>query len=89
MNDKLLAEMAEAEKKAIDAMARYKFWTFAYNAAWWVKLNRLAGAKKPNPFAFLVKAAREKVAAERYQDAITGANPRATAKLIEGLRRTQ
>lgn len=58
MNDKLLAEMAEAEKKAIDAMARYKFWTFAYNAAWWVKLNRLAGAKKPNPFLFLVKAAR-------------------------------
>ncbi len=63
MNEKLLAEMAEAERKAIDAMARYKFWTFAYNAAWWVKLNRLAGAKRPNPFKRLVLTAREMVAA--------------------------
>lgn len=59
MIEQILRDMDEAEKKAIDALARYKFWTFAYNAAWWVKLNRLAGSKRPNPFFPFVKLARE------------------------------
>lgn len=62
MNEALLRELDLAEKKALDAMARYKFWTFCYNAAWWVKLNRLSGAKRPNPFLPFVKLARDLIA---------------------------
>jgi len=57
--DKLLAEMKEAEEKALDALARYKFQMFGYWAGVWVHLNRISGLKKPNPFADLVKKARE------------------------------
>ncbi len=60
MREQILLELDVAEKKAWDALARYKFWTFAYNAAWWVKLNRLAGARRPNPFLPVVKLARER-----------------------------
>lgn len=59
IEEQLHRDMDEAEKKAIDALGRYKFWTFAYNAAWWVKLNRLAGAKRPSPFKKIVMLARE------------------------------
>jgi hypothetical protein len=62
MNEKLQREMDEAARKAIDALARYKFWTFAYNAAWWVKLNRLAEAKRPNPFRRIVLVAKDMAA---------------------------
>jgi len=59
MDDKLIAALDEAEKKAIDALGRYKFAMFGYWAAWWVKLNKLSGAKRPNPFKKFVLAARE------------------------------
>lgn len=55
---RLDAQLAEAESKAIDALARYKFQMFGYWAAVWVHLNRLEGAKRPNPFKGLVLAAR-------------------------------
>ena len=55
----LLDEMKNAEKKAIDALARYKFWMFGYWAAQWVLMNRISGLKKPNPFKELVLKARE------------------------------
>lgn len=58
MKEQFEHEMDEAARKAIDALGRYKFWTFAYNAAWWVKLNRLSGMKRPNPFRSIVEAAR-------------------------------
>lgn len=58
MNEKLLAELDQAEKKAWDALRRYKFLMFGYWAAWWVKLNRLAGTKRPNPWLRLVQLAR-------------------------------
>ena len=56
---KLLEEMDEAEHKALDALARYKFQMFGYWAAIWVHLNRISGLKKPNPFKELVLKARE------------------------------
>lgn len=51
--------MKEAEAKAINSLASYKFMMFGYHAAVWVSLNRLSGAKLPNPFKSLVKAARD------------------------------
>lgn len=53
-------ERDEAEHKAIDALARYKFQMFGYWAAIWVHLNRLCETKKPNPFRQFVKLARSK-----------------------------
>lgn len=55
---KLEAELEEAEHKAWDSLARYKFQMFGYWAAIWVHLNRVGGFKRPNPFAQLVRDAR-------------------------------
>jgi hypothetical protein len=57
-DDKFVHELDEAERKAIDALGRYKFQMFGYWAAIWVHLNRLSGAKRPSPFKHLVIAAR-------------------------------
>ena len=51
-------EIANAEAKALDALARYKFQMFGYWAAIWVHMNRLDGGKRPNPFRHIVAAAR-------------------------------
>lgn len=51
-------EIADAETKAIDSLARYKFTMFGYWAGIWVHLNRISGSKRPNPFRPLVEAAR-------------------------------
>ena len=51
-------ELDEAEKKAWDSLARYKFQMFGYWAAIWVHLNRLSGQKRPNPWKALVHQAR-------------------------------
>lgn len=56
--EKLAAELDEAEAKAWDALARYKFQMFGYWAAIWVHLNRVGDFKRPNPFRRLVKEAR-------------------------------
>jgi hypothetical protein len=56
--DNLEIEIAEAERKAIDALARYKFAMFGYWAGIWVHLNRISGRNRPNPFRPLVEAAR-------------------------------
>lgn len=55
---RLIAELDEAEKKAIDSLARYKFQMFGYWAAIWVHLNRVSGQKRPSPFTALVNTAR-------------------------------
>lgn len=59
----LESDLAESERKAIDALARYKFWMFGYHAADWVKINRRLGGKRPSPFKALVLAARQQRAA--------------------------
>jgi hypothetical protein len=56
---KLLKSMAESERKAWDALARYKFWMFGYHAGAWVRDNRFGGFKLPNPWLSLVRAARD------------------------------
>lgn len=54
----LETEIQEAETKAIDSLARYKFAMFGYWAGIWVHLNRIEGKRRPNPFGELVRAAR-------------------------------
>ena len=58
MKEAVLQALDEAERKAIDNLARYKFQNFGYWAGWWVKLNRLSGANRQNPFRAVVHAAR-------------------------------
>jgi len=50
----------EAQAKAIDSLARYKFMMFGYWAAIWVHLNRLhpSGTVQRNPFKAFVDLAR-------------------------------
>ena len=55
-------EMAEAERKAWDSLARYKFVMFGYWAGLWVHLNRMRPLFRPNPWRVLVHAAQEHLA---------------------------
>ena len=57
-HETLDSHIYEAEQKALDSLAKYKFQMFGYWAAIWVHLNRIEGKKRPNPFAALVKQAR-------------------------------
>jgi hypothetical protein len=61
MPDELIRELDIAEKKAWDALSRYKFQMFGYWAAIWVHLNRISKAKRPNPWIELVKHSRKVV----------------------------
>ncbi|MEK9754695.1 MAG: hypothetical protein VW338_15985 [Rhodospirillaceae bacterium] len=54
----LVDELEQAERKAWQALARYKFQMFGYWCAVWVHLNRVGGFRRANPFADLVKQAR-------------------------------
>lgn len=55
----LAAEIDEAGRKAIDALARYKFAMFGYWAGIWVHLNRIEGKKRKSPFRPFVELARD------------------------------
>ena len=57
--EKLLEERDEAERKAIDSLARYKFAMFGYWSGIWVHLNRIVGDGRANPFRDFVHLARE------------------------------
>jgi len=58
---KLLEHLSEAERKAWESLARYKFQMFGYWAAIWVHLNRIGGFKRRNPWGSLAKEARRQV----------------------------
>ena len=58
MSTELTDHLDEAERKAWDSLAKYKFQMFGYWASIWVHLNRIGGFKRPNPFQELVLAAR-------------------------------
>ena len=61
MNEQgIVARMEAAERQAWDALGRYKFWMFGYNAARWVTLNSLLPKSRPNPFRDAVTLARRK-----------------------------
>ena len=58
MKKTLERELEEAERKAWEALGRYKFQMFGYWAAIWVHLNRIGNFKRPNPWKKLVSIAR-------------------------------
>jgi hypothetical protein len=58
-SERLFHERKQAEEKAIDSLARYKFQMFGYWAGIWVHLNKISEDPQPNPFGKLVKLAKE------------------------------
>ena len=55
---RLKADLDEAEEKAWDSLARYKFQMFGYWSAIWVHLNRVGAFGRPNPWRELVHVAQ-------------------------------
>jgi hypothetical protein len=53
--------MADAERKAWEALSGYKFWMFGYHAARWVTYNNLLPEKQPSPFKAAVHLARQRI----------------------------
>jgi hypothetical protein len=66
LQGQLVAHLREAEDKAWEALARYKFQMFGYWAAIWVHLNRVGQFNHPNPFASVVREARKHPTPEYY-----------------------
>ena len=62
MLDQLYEEWNDAQRRAWDALARYKFWMFGYHAARVIYVGsliaRMGGPRLANPFGSLVAAAR-------------------------------
>jgi hypothetical protein len=52
--------MEDAEKKAWEALAGYKFLMFGYHAARWVNYSKALGGRRANPFRDAVLLARKK-----------------------------
>lgn len=65
---RLVNARAEAERKAWDALARYKFMMFGYWAGKWVSFNQLCATSNPNPFTELVKTGRREATPLRKGD---------------------
>jgi hypothetical protein len=62
LTSRLEADLADAERKAWDALARNKFWMFGYWAADVVKLSRRLGKDRSRKFPELADVAREVMA---------------------------
>lgn len=65
-------ERDKAERKAMEALRRYKFQMFGYWAAIWVHLNRICEVRNPNPFRGFVQLARSRrrgdsIVADQYK----------------------
>ena len=61
LEDRLEDALHEAEHRAWDNLARYKFNNFGYWSSNWVRLNRIGGFKRPNPFRAVVQLARARI----------------------------
>jgi hypothetical protein len=72
MREALIAALCDAETKAWEALAGYKFWMFGYHAARWVNYNMLLPreARFRSPFAGLVQAAQLRVEQREGQMAL-------------------
>lgn len=93
MRRRLRKDLMEAERKAFDSLARYKFQMFGYWAAIWVHLNRALGEKRPSPFYRLVNLARTIHSAKQgyrttlYDEDEKDALEAEARETIEGIRR--
>lgn len=64
--------LADAERKAWLALAGYKFWMFGYHAAQWVLLKSVMPAHIRNPFASLVRLAKDVVKERGWKEVDNG-----------------
>ena len=71
--NRLNQEIEDAERKAWDSLARYKFTMFGYWCGIWVHLNRITGSKRPNSWSNRVQLAREYVSANTSEYGHTAA----------------
>ncbi|KKN39256.1 hypothetical protein LCGC14_0745390 [marine sediment metagenome] len=71
MRDIILREMRDAERKAWEGLAGYKFWMFGYHAARWINYSRLLDERFPNPFRDTVGVARRKIEELEGQQTLT------------------
>ena len=53
-------ELRDAEKKAWDSLAGYKFMMFGYWAAIWVHINKIGRFHRANPFKPVVDLAHKR-----------------------------
>jgi hypothetical protein len=58
IDTELEKHIAEAEFKALDSLARYKYMMFGYWAAIYLHLTSISGRRRPSPFNKLVKLAQ-------------------------------
>lgn len=58
LKEEIEKALDEAEKKARENLAIYKFNNFGYWAGIWVHLNRIGQFRRPNPFTPYVRLAR-------------------------------
>jgi len=58
LKEELEKALDEAEKKAHENLAIYKFNNFGYWASIWVHLNRIGQFHRPNPFSSYVNLAK-------------------------------
>ncbi len=63
ISEGLARDLDEAEAKAWESLAKYKFMMFGYWAAIWVHQNRVGRFRRPNPWQSLVRQARMQIAA--------------------------
>lgn len=84
---RLATELADAELKALKALAGYKFIMFGYHAAQWVLLNRVAGGRLRNPFRFIVQEARRALEARGQATLADLTNENGDAVALEEPRR--
>lgn len=61
MEEKIRAQMQDAERKAWEALAGYKFWMFGYHAGRWINYKNLLGTQERSPFSSLVAVARRRL----------------------------
>jgi hypothetical protein len=69
---KVETALADAERKAWLALAGYKFWMFGYHAAQWVLLKSVMPTHIRNPFASLVRLAKDVVTERNYKETDNG-----------------
>ena len=58
MFERIESALRDAEEKAWEALAGYKFIMFGYHASRWVNYNHLLDGKYPNPFKEVVLIAQ-------------------------------
>lgn len=61
-------QLAIAERKAWLALAQYRFLTFGHHAAQWILLKSLLPFHTRNPFAPLVRVAKDMVAKAGHEE---------------------